>query len=191
MVKTKSKDKLSLLDDFPLPMSISQLPTCKDVLCDYYFQKQELSENTPFNELKNLTIDKVIDLYKKVPQVTVTKERANNKLKGFLNDYSNAKKYDKKSPKVKSFLGKLQTLFDISSCKCPMQKKFTKGTMICSCKPENKILETEFEFMSDQRGTRLMHLSPEVDDQLTEQYVATHERRQTVKGKIAYLIHNY
>ena len=52
MVKTKSQVRLALLDCIPTPMPMTDLPTVKDVLLDYYHNKKGHTHNSSYNEIK-------------------------------------------------------------------------------------------------------------------------------------------
>ena len=78
---------------------------------------------------------------------------------------------------MKDFLTNADLLFDICSCKCKMLPTFAKGQMMCSCQPEKRILEAEYDFILDQRTARKMYIGKNIDKELTNKYVKTQERR--------------
>ena len=158
-------------------MPETQLPTIRDVIRDFYYQKGDTKSNKTFNELKDETIQRIVELYLMVPQATINVIAIETKLKKLLDDFSKAKKFTKKSQKVSSFVSKLDTLFDISSCKCKMIRTFSWGLMNCSCKPEKRIHEAEFDFIFDQRGVRQMYLAKSIDFDTTAKYIFSDERR--------------
>ena len=104
MVKTKSQDSNQLIADYPSPLPQSQLPTSKDVLLDSHFNKQATNNNTSFNCLKDQTINRILEVYRKVPQATMNKQNIETKLKNLLADYTKAKKLSPGSKFLQNFL---------------------------------------------------------------------------------------
>ena len=176
---SRSSLSLPLLDGTPSPLKENQLPTIKDVLLDLLYEKMTSPSGmkTPFNIVKKKSIDKLISIYGKVPQTTVTEKTIETKLKNLHEEYMTAKKHPNNT-KAKKFIEKSTKLFDISACKCPMQEKFSKGFIVCKCPPVNKIHEKEYNFMLDQRGARKMYLSAQIDVQTSAKYEETFVRRQ-------------
>ena len=129
---SRSSLSLPLLDGTPSPLKENQLPTIKDVLLDLLYEKMTSPSGmkTPFNIVKKKSIDKLISIYGKVPQTTVTEKTIETKLKNLHEEYMTAKKHPNNT-KAKKFIEKSTKLFDISACKCPMQEKFSKGFMVC------------------------------------------------------------
>ena len=182
---TRSSGILSFLDRSPTPLSQNQLPTIREVLLDLAHEKMKVQPSgikTPFNHVKDLTINKIVTVYKKVPQATVTVTRIETRLKDLHNKFVTFKKHPNSKKAIK-FTEKLDTLFDISACKCPMKDVFSKGFMVCACVPENKIHEGEFKFIQDQRGKRQMVISAHVDVVLTEKYENSYVRRQLDRNR--------
>ena len=178
MVKTKAQNKLPLLNCYPGLLAETQLPTNKEVLAHYFKTKENHPSNIEYNDIKNLTVDVLLKIYNKVPQPTITVKRTEDKLKNLIREYSDAKVLSPNGNKVQTFLKKINSIFDISACKCPMIEIFTQGKMTCKCQVENRILEEEYRFIHDQRNSRLMYLSPAIDEELTERYQRIREREK-------------
>ena len=47
---------------------------------------------------------------------------------------------------------------------------FKNGAMVCSCKPSNRILKKEYDFILDQRNEKELFVSPAVDKRMTKAY---------------------
>ncbi len=183
MVKTKSSvppaPQLKLLGNVPRDMPCRQLPLNKEVLLHYHKSKMDSKSNASFNELKESTITVLISLDNKVPQPIISQTGIEKKLKKLLKDYEDAKKGSETSKKAMKFKEQLNSLFDISCCKCPMTPSFAKSMMVCNCEPENKIHEKEFLFIKDQRSVRTMYISDRIDKRTSEQYEQKVVCRQT------------
>ena len=134
--------------------------------------------NQTFNEVKDGTVNLMISLYGKVPQPIVSRDAIEKKLKKLLADYDGAKKGAETSKKAVAFKEQLSSLFDISMCKCEMVATFSKGMMLCSCEPANRIHEGGFSFMKDQRTARNLHIAASFDATISKKYETKVIRRQ-------------
>ena len=170
---------LPILEETPRELKATQLTTCRDILLDFHHQKDiNPKSNTSFNDCKLETVRKLIELYNKVPCVTISRKHAENKLFRLVKNYKAVKKLSANNLKTEKFKQKLGALFDISACTCKMIPKFAKGVMLCSCPFPVRIHEKEYEFLKDQRGERKMMISATVDVATTVIYDARTKRRK-------------
>ena len=102
------------------------------------------------------------------------------KFKDLVERFKKIKKSDIKSSKVRAFQSEMDCIFDISYCKCPLRKEFSKNMMSCTCPPEFRIHESKFDFICDQRGQREMELTNKVDKTLTSKINQTEGNRNLV-----------
>lgn len=185
MAKTRSAEWSKYLQRYEDYFPTKALPTKCDVILEYLKRKSELntSEKGKFNLIKNEITDKLISIYKTVPQATIQRKSVENKLKSLISQYEKMIKNAVDSQIMINYRQQLLSLFNISYCMCQMKKDFVKDLMSCNCPTEFRILKSEYDFMYDQRGARKMVISTEVDHELTHQYQATQLRRLQVKNQ--------
>ena len=161
-------------------MDSQQLPLCSDVLLDYLYEKNEHpSSSATFAMLKDRTLARLISVYDMVPQPIISAARIEEKLKQLLKEYALVKKNSPTSPKAEKSKLSLANLFDISKCKCPMEPVFGKGKMVCKCDPNDRIHQSEYEFIKDQRSSaRKMVISAQVDHFLSDRFEDMVVRKQ-------------
>ena len=182
---TRAEDWSHHLQGYIDYFSVKKLPTKYDILLEYEKRKSELNEriNAKFQTIKNDIVSKLITIYEKVPQPTIKLKSVENKLKALVTKYDNIKKYPYQSQTVKNFIEQAHYLFNISYCTCQMKSEFARGLMICSCPAQFKILESEYEFIKDQRSGRKMVITDEIDPQGSQEIQARVLRREQVKNQ--------
>ena len=180
---TRSEDWSEILEGYVDYFSTKRLPTKRDILLEYEKRKSEIdsSYHLKFNEIKLDLINKLSSIYEKVPQKTIQSKSIENKLKNLITQYDKITKFSSESSKVKNFRDKANSLFNISYCTCQMKSEFSKGLMVCSCPADFKILESEYEFISDQRSLRRMEISDQIDAVTTRQIQAKCLRREYIR----------
>ena len=181
MTQTRSTNFSAYLKDYPKLLTELQLPTKKECLLEYLFQYSNHPKNNPsFLDLKDPIIEKLISIYQKVPQAVISKSGVEKKIKDLVERFNKIKKSDIKSSKVRAFQSEMDCIFDISYCKCPLRKEFSKNMMSCTCPPDFRIHESKFDFICDQRGQREMEITNKVDKTLTSKINQTVGNRNLV-----------
>jgi hypothetical protein len=165
--KTRSSDS-KLFGGGPADLPTADLPTYGDVA--RYFAKLELEGVRSANEIVNVTIEKLTQIWKTANPRLPLRERQSlyRSLKIFYGRYADFRRNRIKLV-VKDQLLKQETkLFDISSCSCPLTqvpcsskfitcKKVSCTTKHFHCSCARKIPIEDREYMIDQRskvGTR-------------------------------------
>ena len=167
------------LEGSPSPLQGDKLPSKQDILLDHFYQKKSNpSYNTSFKDVKDTTIDRLIEIYGTVPQSVISRKGVELKFKELLAKFTEVKKSALTSKKVNEFKKEMKTIFDISACKCVMKKEFTNDLMCCLCPPDKRIHKKEYDFMFDQRGKRRMVIGNKIDDKTTRKYQDTQHRRE-------------
>ena len=157
------------------------LPTNLDVLKAYYYFRHVLidEDNDPspsFATISNILIEDIKALWDSPNGCLpfVSNQRIEAMLKTLLSGFKKIKDYPKNrinSPAYIKILGSFadhcEKLFDICTCKCPLDldnytEKYNKVT--CKCLDiERRVPVKEFPFLLDQRTARKMHISSAKD----------------------------
>ena len=124
-MNTRTATKLLILDESPCAIPRFQLPSIRSVISGYYYEKEEYLKNNAmgrvyFNDLKSTVIAKIIEIWTRasLENALIAPKRLESNLKKLLGSYEDAKKRED-GTKWNAFKQKLDTLFDICSCKCP------------------------------------------------------------------------
>ena len=158
------------------------LPTNRDVLRGLYFLREE-GATAEKNVLKrvidvNKTLaEKITNCWVKasIPQI-YTNNGIIKKVGKLYDTYRDVIR-ERTSTSIKfKFIRELDVIFDICTCKCPVTNQDLRNKMLCSCAEESRLLRAEVPFLTDQRGPRIMKISPSVDAALTTTYHMSRKR---------------
>jgi len=149
------------------------LPTTREVLEHYYYIRQVLMDTDPnfltsvpsFSDVQDLVQAEVKALWEKASLPIVNSKSVQNKLKRVFERFAAARKRAKKLKSLSVDEEWLDSLFDISTCRCDISEtcQTYKDRCLCSCKFESRIPATEIKFLLDQRSTRQMILTSSKD----------------------------
>ena len=117
-----------------------------------------------FNDIKQVVISDVVDLWRKASLAMIDTQSAQNKLKNVIEKFITARK---RAKKFKCSINEdwFDKLFDLSRCWCEILE--TVGTyrakLLCTCKFGDRIPQKEIKFLKDQRSCKKMILSESKD----------------------------
>ncbi|CAH1108460.1 unnamed protein product [Psylliodes chrysocephalus] len=136
------------------------------------------SKDPNFNEISQIVVTKVQNIWKKASIPVVTFTRAYQMLKEYHKKYMNLKKSSHRKDlfkrKAELFISNAKAkLFDLAICKCA-------DFSTCHCEKNEKIPQIEQAFVEDQKTVRKMIIGS--IDQKTTIKLLTREQRK-VKGK--------
>ena len=122
-------------------------------------------KKTTFNDLKDVVISDVVELWRKGSLPTIESKSIHKKLKMLHQRFEVARKSAKKRKHSIISEDWLKKLFDLSKCRCDIPDCFTtyKGKLFCYCKFDDRVPEKEISFLKDQRLSRKMILTSSKD----------------------------
>ena len=134
-----------MMEECPFAQEMKEyvLPSRKDVIGHYYHVRNWimcsdpkcLKKRPPFNVCKLAVLSKIEFIWSKSGLPTINNTSIETKLKKLIHQYASAKT-------VKNGLESLQmdTLFDISSCKCDIKDVVERyGKVCCKCPAEKRV----------------------------------------------------
>ena len=126
------------------------LPTNREVIKHFYHVRQvlmdtesKLSAKGPgFNDIKQVVISDVVDLWRKASLAVIEAKSAQNKLKNVIEKFLTARKQAKK---FKCSINEdwFDKLFNLSRCRCEILEIVGtyQGKLLCTCKFDDRIPE--------------------------------------------------
>lgn len=166
-----------------------QLPTNKDVLLACLQHRsvgvhfEQLSPKTPFLDTAKVVAECVLDLYRKASIPATCFKTVTERIMSLRKEHESILKYyqnksrqgsDGLKAALNKFLEKCNKLFDIASCKCPIDASNPEGS-ICHCHDKSKrVPRIERQFLLDQRTLRQMGID-KVDFKVSK---ALHKREE-------------
>ena len=80
---------------------------------------------------------------------------------------------------VNDFQNDVETLFDVSLCKCQVTElRILRGKVICCCPKLNRILINEFNFLMDQCGESKLFIVNSIDKKCSKKYITSKLRTE-------------
>lgn len=132
-----------------------RLPTNADVLKNYLYSRKDCVKSEPNAPYVQRTTDRVRSVWSRTAIPIINEGSTKRKVEKLFQDYVSLNKYQSKNnfnAKISEFRTRNESqLFDISVCKCNDK---------CKCSYEFKVPLKQRAFLSDQRTSRQMVLSP-------------------------------
>lgn len=128
-------------------LSLERLPTLADILKYYFFLFEHPCEDKKVNSYKDVTsnvIDKVVQIWQKLPMEIMSKKTIFSKLNRFIDTYQKMTRHPE-SAGFNNFVQNLPNLFNISTCYCDIINSN------CTCNKTPLFLKA---FLIDQRTHR-------------------------------------
>ena len=121
------------------------LPTNREVIEHFCHVRQALmdteskfsAKGSGFNDIKQVVISDVVDLWRKASLAVIEAKSAQNKLKNVIEKFLTARK---RAKKFKCFINEYEDrfdkLFDLSRCRCEILETVDtyRGNLLCTCK---------------------------------------------------------
>lgn len=186
---------------FPREINNSYLPTYADVIRHVNYLRHNSGKSNPDIMPIIVSVSELVcNIWVKASVPVINLKTIKEKIKSYYVKYQNImKNYNRNKNKENAYKEKLQNfqthlnkLFDICSCKCPIQcpcsevGKFKymcdKTPTSCICPKEHKVSEKERMFLQDQRSFRRMGIG-KVDIQYSKNLLKR-EQRNTYENSL-------